>query len=57
MNLHQSPEDIAEVLIEEFGAFPNKSIVKIYCAKPKPNYLPEYALAVAIQQIVRAARS
>ena len=57
LNLHQSPKDIAEVLIEEFGAFPDKSIIKTYSAKPKPNYLPEYALAVAIQQVVRAAGS
>jgi len=52
LNLRQSPKDVAEVLIEEFGAFPNKSIIKTYSAKPKPNYLPEYALAVAIQQVV-----
>jgi len=56
LNLRQSPEDIAETLIEEFGAFPDKSIIKTYSAKPKPNYLPEYALAVAIQQVVRRDR-
>jgi len=57
LNLRQSPKDIVEVLIEEFGAFPNKSIIKTYSAKPGPNYLPEYALAVAIQQVVRVDRS
>ena len=57
LNLHQSPKDIAEVLIEKFGAFPNGSIIRAYSTKPKPNYLPEYTLAVAIQQVVRAAGS
>ena len=56
-DLHRSPEDIAEVLIEEFGAFPNKSIIKTYSARPKPNYVPEYALAVATQQVIGAAGS
>ncbi|MFH1731484.1 MAG: hypothetical protein ABIF82_07520 [Planctomycetota bacterium] len=56
LNIHRSPEDILEVLVEEFGAFPNRSIIAAYSAKPKPNYLPEYALAVAIQQVVRADR-
>jgi len=53
LNLRQSSEDIVEILVEEFGAFPNRSIIATYCAKPEPNYMPEYALAVAIQQVVR----
>ncbi len=52
LNLRQSPDNIVGALIQEFGAFPNKSIIRAYSAQPKTNYLPEYALAVAIQQVV-----
>ena len=54
-----SSEDLASIddLFDEFGAFPNKSIIGHYQLKPEKNYLPDYALAIAIQQVISERRS
>jgi len=52
LNIRQRPEDIVEDLLTEFGAFPNKSIINQYQQKPEKNYLPDYVLATAIQQVI-----
>ena len=52
LNIMQTQEDIVEDLLDEFGAFPNKSIIQHYQKEPKKNYLPDYVLAIAIQKIV-----
>jgi hypothetical protein len=53
LNIKQTPEDIVNDLIGEFGAFPDRSIIKRYLQKPKKNYLPDYVLAMAIQEVIR----
>lgn len=56
LNIMLTPEDIVDDLIDEFGAFPNKSIMQQYPRKPEKNYLPDYALAAAIQQVIQELR-
>ena len=57
LNIMQPPEDIVDDLFDEFGAFPNKSIIQHYQLKPEKNYLPDYALGIAIQQVISERRS
>ncbi len=57
LNLMLSEEDIVDDLLDEFGAFPDRSIIQQYQFKPKKNYLPDYALAIAIQQAIGERRS
>ena len=57
LNIMQTQEDIVDDLLDEFGAFPNKSIIQQYKQEPKKNYLPDYALAIAIQQVISERQS
>lgn len=45
--------ELADELIKEVGAFPDKSIISTYKAKPGLNKLPDYIAARAIEEIVR----
>lgn len=44
---------LAEELIKELGAFPNKTIVSAYEAEPGLRKLPDYIVARTIEEIVR----
>lgn len=44
---------LAERLIEQVGAFPDKSIIAGYEQKPDLQKLPDYIVARAIEQIIR----
>ena len=54
LNMMKSPEDIVEGLLDEFGAFPDRSIIQKYRLEEEPekNHLPDYVLAVAVQQVI-----
>jgi len=43
---------LAEELIEQVGAFPDKSIIAAYEAKPGLNKLPDYIVARTIEEII-----
>jgi len=43
---------LAEELIKEVGAFPDKSIISEYEAKPGLNKLPDYVVARTIEEII-----
>ncbi len=43
---------LAKELIREFGAFPNRSIISTYRAKPTLNRLPDYVVARLIEGIL-----
>ena len=43
---------LAEELIEQVGAFPDKSIITAYEAKPGLNKLPDYIVARTIEEII-----
>lgn len=43
---------LAEELIKEVGAFPDKSIISAYEAKPGLNKLPDYVVARTIEEII-----
>lgn len=43
---------LAEELIKEVGAFPDKSIISAYEAKPALNKLPDYVVARTIEEII-----
>lgn len=45
--------ELTNELIQEVGAFPDKSIISTYKAKPGLGKLPDYVMARAIEQIVR----
>jgi len=44
---------LAEELIVELGAFPDKSIISAYEAEPQLQKLPDYMVARAIEEIIR----
>jgi len=44
---------LAEELIKELGAFPDKSIISGYKAEPCLRKLPDYIVARTIEEIVR----
>ena len=44
---------LAEELIGKVGAFPDKSIIAGYEAKPALQKLPDYIVAGAIEQLIR----
>jgi hypothetical protein len=44
---------LAEELIREVGAFPDKSIISAYQAEPALSKLPDYIVARAIEEIIR----
>ncbi|MHC4622910.1 MAG: hypothetical protein ACYS4W_03300 [Planctomycetota bacterium] len=43
----------AEELIEQMGAFPDKSIISAYEAQPALGKLPDYVVARAIEEMIR----
>lgn len=45
--------ELAEEIIKEFGAFPDGSIIATYENKPELCRLPDYAVALTIEKIVR----
>ena len=57
LNIMQTPEDIVDDLLDEFGAFPNKSIIESYQKEPKKNYFPDYVLATTVQKVIGERRS
>jgi hypothetical protein len=44
---------LAAELIDELGAYPDKSIIAAYTKEPALNKLPDYAVACAIEQVLR----
>ena len=44
---------LADELIKEVGAFPDKSIISAYEAEPALGKLPDYVVAQAIEEIIR----
>ncbi|MHC4271725.1 MAG: hypothetical protein ACYST2_05375, partial [Planctomycetota bacterium] len=45
--------ELADELIIEAGAFPDKSIIETYKTKPGLNKLPDYIVALAIEKKIR----
>ena len=45
--------ELADELIQELGAFPDKSIISAYEAEPVLSKLPDYVVAQAIEQLLR----
>ncbi len=52
MTSNESMEEKARELIKEVGAFPNKSIIAGYNAKPALNKLPDYVVALIIEEYI-----
>jgi hypothetical protein len=48
----QRLQPLVNELIEEVGAFPDKSIISAYEAEPALNKLPDYMVARAIEEII-----
>jgi len=46
-------QELADELIKEVGAFPDKSIISTYKAEPGLGKLPDYVVARAIEEIIR----
>ena len=46
-------EQLAKQLIEEFGAFPDKSIIESYLRQPSLQKMPDYLVARAIERIIK----
>ena len=44
---------LVDELIRDFGAFPNRSIISAYQAGPALSKLPDYIVALAIEEIIR----
>ena len=44
---------LADELIREVGAFPDKSIISAYEAEPGLSRLPDYVVSRAIEEIIR----
>ena len=49
----QKIRSLADDMIKEVGAFPDKSIISAYDAKPALRKLPDYIVARAIEEIIR----
>ncbi|MHC4458369.1 MAG: hypothetical protein ACYS0I_15035 [Planctomycetota bacterium] len=45
--------ELTDELIKEVGAFPDKSIISAYQAEPALGKLPDYVVALAIEEIIR----
>jgi len=45
--------ELADGLIKKVGAFPDKSIISTYKAKPDLGRLPDYVVARAIEEIIK----
>ena len=52
-NVEEGLELLAEELIKEIGAFPDKTIISAYEAKPGLRKLPDYIAARTIEEIIR----
>jgi hypothetical protein len=50
---HDKLRQLAGELIDQFGAFPNESIISGYQAQPALNKLPDYIASLAIDHIIR----
>jgi hypothetical protein len=48
----QQLQPLADELIKEVGAFPDKSIISAYEAEPALNKLPDYIVALAIEETI-----
>jgi len=48
----QRLQPLVDELIEEVGAFPDKSIISAYEAEPALNKLPDYMVALAIEKTI-----
>jgi hypothetical protein len=46
-------QELTNELIKEVGAFPDKSIISAYQAEPALGKLPDYVVALAIEEIIR----
>ncbi len=55
LNLFQPADEIAGGLIEGFGAFPDKTIINTYKKSRVKNHLPDYALALSLERVIRSA--
>ncbi len=55
LNLFQPADEIAGGLIEDFGAFPDKTIMNTYKKFPVKNHLPDYALALSLERVIRGS--
>ena len=55
LNLMRPGGDIAESLLDDFGAFPDKTIIEAYEKAPAKNHLPDYALALSLERVIRGA--
>ena len=53
LNLMRAADEIVEGLLREFGAFPDRTIIKAYDKAPAKNHLPDYALALALERFIR----
>lgn len=51
--LEERLKELADELIAEVGAFPDKSIISAYEAEPALNKLPDYIVGRAIEEILR----
>jgi hypothetical protein len=48
----QALKNLADQLIRQMGAFPDRSIIAAYIAEPTLSKLPDYILACVIEQVV-----
>ncbi len=51
----QAIRELADELIKDVGAFPDKSIISAYQADPALGKLPDYVVARAIEEIITSA--
>ncbi len=49
----QGMRELADELIKEYGAFPDKSIISAYEAGPALSKLPDYIVARATEEVIR----
>jgi len=50
----QSLQELADELIKDRGAFPDKSIISAYQASPALGKLPDYIVATAIEELINS---
>ena len=55
LNLMRPGGDIVESLLDDFGAFPDRTIIESYERAPAKNHLPDYALALSLERVIRGA--
>jgi len=51
--VNERMDELAEELIEEFGAFPDSSIISGYESEPVLSKLPDYVVSRAIEELLR----